>query len=314
MTLFPDFHSKILLFGEYSLLYGSMALSIPSTKFKGKLNWATDQSQQAATSPSNKALQAFGMAMAELFSKQKFGFLLDTDAFLKDVSRGLFFESNIPQGYGLGSSGAVVAAVTDAYGKGLKNRKEHYSMAEIGSLKKDFSVMESYFHGKSSGLDPLISFLNRSILLENSESIKAVNVSSNSDGNAAVFMIDSGSPGETQPLVEFFNQQCEDKDYFEKINTELIPLNNQCIHSFFEGDITNLHIYMQKLSKFTFTYFAPMVPDSVVTVWKRGIENGDYSLKLCGSGGGGMVLGYAPDIERAKSNITEFDIEVIHTL
>lgn len=314
MKLFPDFHSKILLFGEYSLLYGSMALSIPSSRFKGKLNFVTAPSQEEKSSQSNKALHAFASAMEALFRKHQFGFQLNTDELLNDISRGLFFESNIPQGYGLGSSGAVVAAVTEAYGIGLKNRDEIYTASEIGTLKNDFSVMESYFHGKSSGLDPLISFLNRPILLESSDSIRTADISSNPNGKAAIFMIDSGTPGETQPLVEFFNQHCEDKTYLEKIRSELIPINNQCIHSFFAGEINDLHNWMQELSKFTYSYLEPMVPDSVVSVWKKGLESGDYSLKLCGSGGGGMILGFAPDIENAKSVLNEFNIEVIHTL
>lgn len=314
MTHFPDFYSKILLFGEYSLLYGSKALSMPSSRFKGKLCFADISAHREENKQSSKALQAFAIAMEKLFKKHQFGFHLNTNELLKDISRGLFFESNIPQGYGLGSSGAVVAAVTDAYGEGLKNRNENYTASEIGALKNDFSRMESYFHGKSSGLDPLISFLNRPILVENSESLRAIDISSNPNGTAGIFMIDSGSPGETQPLVEFFNKQCEDKDYFEKINSALIPINNKCIQTFFEGDVTALHNEMQRLSEFIYSYLQPMVPDSVVSVWEKGLETGNYSLKLCGSGGGGMILGFAPDIEKAKSVISEFDIEVIHTL
>ncbi len=36
---FPEFNSKILLFGEYSLMFGSMALSIPYSKYTGQMSF-----------------------------------------------------------------------------------------------------------------------------------------------------------------------------------------------------------------------------------------------------------------------------------
>ena len=43
----------------------------------------------------------------------------DIDAFKQDVENGMYFQSSIPQGFGVGSSGALVAAV---YGKYTKNK------------------------------------------------------------------------------------------------------------------------------------------------------------------------------------------------
>ena len=40
---------------------------------------------------------------------------LDWEALKADLDRKLYFDSNIPQGYGVGSSGALVAAFYDRY-------------------------------------------------------------------------------------------------------------------------------------------------------------------------------------------------------
>ena len=36
-------------------------------------------------------------------------------------------------------------------------------------------------------------------------------------------------------------------------------------------------------------------------MWAKGIESNDYFLKLCGSGGGGYILGFSEDFEKAIS-------------
>ena len=37
------------------------------------------------------------------------------DELKRDIDKGMYFDSSIPQGYGVGSSGALVAAVYDKY-------------------------------------------------------------------------------------------------------------------------------------------------------------------------------------------------------
>ena len=42
-----------------------------------------------------------------------------------------------------------------------------------------------------------------------------------------------------------------------------------------------------------------MIPESFHQLWQKGIETNDYYLKLCGSGGGGFILGFTQDFEKA---------------
>jgi mevalonate kinase len=38
--------------------------------------------------------------------------------------------------------------------------------------------------------------------------------------------------------------------------------------------------------------FKPMIPEQFHAIWQKGIDTNDYYLKLCGSGGGGYILGF----------------------
>ena len=84
----------------------------------------------------------------------------DLEALNKDVADGMYFDSSIPQGYGVGSSGALVAAIYDKYTIEKITVLENLTREKLLKLKTIFGKMESFFHGKSSGLDPLNSYLS----------------------------------------------------------------------------------------------------------------------------------------------------------
>ena len=71
---------------------------------------------------------------------------------------------SIPTGYGVGSSGAIVAAIYEHYIRDEYEILNKTKKNRISDLIKNFSLMESFSHGKSSGLDPLNSFLKLPIL------------------------------------------------------------------------------------------------------------------------------------------------------
>ena len=55
-----------------------------------------------------------------------------------------------------------------------------------------------------------------------------------------------------------------------------------------------------------------MIPDNFKELWKKGIESEDYFLKLCGSGGGGYILGFAKDFDKAKKSLSAYNLEVVY--
>lgn len=290
----PVFNSKILLFGEYSLMKGSMALSIPYEKFSGQLKFESEKSKHFSVDYLSEYL--------DFLEVNNLGEILDLSSFRSDLGDGLYFKCNIPISYGLGSSGAIVAAIYNAYSLSKENNK-------LEELKSIFSRMESYYHGKSSGLDPLVSFLNKAILITENSNLKTIDLSKETNQNSLdMFLIDTKSSGETQPLVNWFLKKYETEDYRNKILTQLIPINNNCIVNFLAGNDNALINDLRSLSEFTFENLNPMIPASIKKIWKKGLETGNYYLKLCGSGGGGMMLGFSNNLENAKHELQDYEI------
>jgi len=155
------FYAKIMLFGEYSVICDSMALTIPYSHFTGELRLFNQEqyTNYEMAVESNRQLGKYLPFLKKLSRKKSFRVKLDLEKLAHDIDNGLYFESNIPQGYGIGSSGALVAALYDQYAlPGSKNRKIITGL-EISNLKDVFSRMEAYFHGVSSGLDPLLCYI-----------------------------------------------------------------------------------------------------------------------------------------------------------
>ena len=63
------------------------------------------------------------------------------DQLLKDVNGGMYFDSSIPQGYGVGSSGALVAALYDKYANNKITVLENLTREKLLKLKAIFSEM-----------------------------------------------------------------------------------------------------------------------------------------------------------------------------
>ena len=109
----PLFYSKILLFGEYGIIKDSKGLSIPYNFFKGALK--IDEHHTVSTHKSNQNLKRFASFLEKLQTENNELVSFDIDSLKVDVEQGLYFDSSIPQGYGVGSSGALVAAIYDKY-------------------------------------------------------------------------------------------------------------------------------------------------------------------------------------------------------
>lgn len=307
------FNSKILLFGEYSIIHNSMGLSIPFEAFEGKLTFIPEKLQGEEIKKSNESLRQFARYIRELMESDKLKFTCDIDCFEEEIEQGLVFDSSIPQGYGVGSSGALVAAIYDRYALDKIPNDKKISGQFILKLKEIFAQMESYFHGKSSGMDPLICYLNHPMLIQSKDAIDPVGIPApNEVGKGAIFLINTGKVGETQPLVNLFLDKCKEEGFAHVIKNELIPFNNNCIKAFLKGEIKELFSNLKDLSEFLLSNLSPMIPHRFRSIWKRGLETEAYYLKLCGSGGGGYILGFTEDFERAKEELKDHELKVIH--
>ena len=307
----PLFYSKILLFGEYGIIRDSKGLSIPYNFYNGALK-VSDLSD-AVSLKSNESLHRFTTYLEQLQNEQPELVSFDIERLKSDVAKGMYFDSSIPQGYGVGSSGALVAAIYDQYANHKITVLENLTREKLLVLKTVFGQMESFFHGKSSGLDPLNSYLSIPILINSKDNIEATGIPTQSaDGKGAVFLLDSGIIGETAPMVTIFMENLKDKGFRTMLKNQFTKYTDLCVENFLGGDLKSLLSNTKKLSKVVLNNFKPMIPEQFHGIWQQGIDTNDYYLKLCGSGGGGYILGFTEDLEKAKVALKDYKLEVVY--
>ena len=130
-----------------------MALTIPYSHFNGSLRFINKNhyTDLDFARNSNQQLREYYEQYIEPIAKKnglpsKFNHKL----LEKEIGDGLYFESSIPEGYGLGSSGALVAALYHRYAKnGQVSSRSSTSKTDIPQLKSDLAILESWFHGTS---------------------------------------------------------------------------------------------------------------------------------------------------------------------
>ena len=307
----PLFYSKILLFGEYGIIEDSKGLSIPYNFYNGALK--SDENPTEEAKKSNQSLVKFVAYLKQLQTDQPELVTFNIDVLQNDVNNGMYFDSSIPQGYGVGSSGALVAAIYDKYATNKITVLENLTREKLLQLKSVFSNMESFFHGKSSGLDPLNSYLSLPILINSKDNIEAAGIPSQSaTGKGAVFLLDSGIVGETAPMVNIFMENLKDQGFRKMLKSQFIKYTDSCVENFLQGDMKSLFKNTKELSKVVLSNFKPMIPEQFHQIWQNGIETNDYYLKLCGSGGGGYILGFTQDFEKAKKSLKDYKLEMVY--
>lgn len=308
------FYAKIMLFGEYSVICDSMGLTIPYTHFKGELSFINEDkyTNLEFAYESNKQLKEYANYLKDLEEQKENLFNFDLATFYKEIEQGLYFESSIPQGFGIGSSGALCAAIYDRYSCVKIPNSRHISKKEILKLKKIFAQLESHFHGVSSGIDPLNCYLKHPIIIHGKLDMEIVGIPRNKhDEKGAIFLINTGQAGMTEPLVKLFFEQCKQHSFYKLVKDEMIPFNNNCIKSLIKGETKEFFKNLRGLSKFILKNMEPMIPEAFKEVWNIGLDTSVYYLKLCGSGGGGFLLGFTEDLEKAKFELRKHNVDLI---
>ncbi len=283
--------SKVMLFGEYTVIQGAPVLAIPYPAFSAR--WE----QRGPSSPQQPLIDflRFLQQRADYADQPA----LELDRLAEDLSQGLVFDSNIPIGYGLGSSGALVAAVYDRYGP--------REAAALTLLREQLGAMEHFFHGNSSGTDPLVCYLARPLLLGEEKQLEVIDLPDRGkDDLLHFFLIDTGTPRRTGPLVERYLQKCQEAFFLRRIYGELIPAVEDAITLLLRGERDYpLLEAMHLISHYQFRYLTEMVPASLSKHWLTGLESDWFKIKLCGAGGGGFLLGVTTAVERAQEQLAD---------
>ena len=279
---FRPFHAKILLFGEHLINLGCDALSVPYPSFSGKLQPSKN------LDPRMKKFFTF-------LRGQEFDFL---DQEKLSQSPNFIFDSDIPEGYGCGSSGAIVAASYDHFKTKEESNRQH--------LKDYFSKMESYFHGVSSGTDPMISYLNKPIRFTSSGDIIVLQDLEFSLDEFALILIDSGKPREGKTFINWFMNKASDNSFRDQLNKVLIPHTLACIESLSGDQSQDFFSSFRSISHFQFHLMQKMIPQHMKTLWASGLDSQKFFLKICGAGGGGFFIALVQKDSQQKL-LSEFD-------
>lgn len=273
---FKYYPCKVLLFGEYTVLQGGSALSIPFSKFTLIKEWNANKIQTDFL----KTYLDYINTLNEFKNRISF-------QFLKDIEAGMYFKSTIPIGYGLGSSGALVAAIYTEY---ISDKK-----TDLIELKNELSILESFFHQKSSGIDPLTIYLNKTILIERDKinTVEAFKIPEN------FTLIDSTKTRNAKSAISIFQEELKDI-LFQKQLTKISELNNQIIHKLLLNQ--EIKEEMKELSFIQLKTFDKLIIEDIKIVWKKGLEEDTFYMKLCGAGMGGMYLAYKNNINCQVEN------------
>ena len=287
------YYSKVILFGEYSMIFDATALMIPLKRFSAQ--WQFPQSRnRAASLTSNQSLKRFYQYISE---NETLSYLFDLQALKKDLDEGLFLASNVPSGYGLGSSGTLVAAVYDRY---ALQKTENYLQ-----LKTLFGQMESHFHGSSSGIDPLQCYLGKPF------KITPNGVELLSDDflkkNIHICLIDTKIKSNTKPLVNHFKAQRENPGFLNRFQTEYVPCVTSCIDAMINSNKELFFNSLKRLTKGQLEFLRPMITDNTLDLFTTDYGF-NFGVKISGSGGGGYVLGFTDDVERASKLLNDFEV------
>lgn len=288
------YHSKLLLFGEHTIVKGARALAVPYTRYVAKWSFEESKNRQA----SSDSLSVF---CDYLTNKNDLLCELNTALFSEELKQGIWLDSNIPTGYGLGSSGSVCAAVYDRYGVDKVDEKNAKTLLK---LKAAFAQMESHFHGASSGTDPLICYLNEAVMMSKND-LSTILLPRLNGGKGGMFLLNTHIARKTGPLVRTFLEKCKNPAFNQLIETELAIYTDNCITAFLQKNKPALFDNLRKLSDFQYKYLQEMIPEKFRKIWKDGLTSDDYLLKLCGAGGGGFMLGFTEDFERVNLDDTE---------
>lgn len=272
MTFAPG---KVILTGEHAVVYGYPAIAVPVS-----LGVTVDITPRKGVSYCSQADldQRLWTAIREV---------------VPEYGYNVTIHSSLPLGRGMGSSAALSVALIREMAR-INNR----SM----SLEEECDVamrMEKVFHGTPSGLDHTVSAIGQAIYFhKNEQQLEWVPISL---PKIKFLVIDSGSAGSTSEMVAEVAKTIhleQTQMLLKQIGDTTIAIQN----SIEQNDIKNMarlcldnHILLQKLGVSTPTI------DLIV---QESLNMGAWGAKLSGSGGGGIVLIFGPELEKYQDHFT----------
>jgi mevalonate kinase len=302
MDLEKKYHAKLMLAGEYGVIAGSEAITIPLKLFSSRLAHLDKNTVEKKFFASVTGLRKL-VSYIEGLPRNSFFARPGISELNQLLKKDFYIESSIPEGYGVGSSGAVSALIYDQFFEG-------HSSLSLQEQHKDLATLESCFHGKSSGVDAMTCYSDQALhFLPGGEIRKVESNPVEPRGGYRFFLLDSEQVYETGPLVNYFLEQMKDPAFRERMQKEYALLIRKMIGILdqrMEGDPA---LVFRAISDFQWTNLRRMIPENVEMAWINGQVSSSYYLKLNGSGGG-FLLGIAAreSVEEVEAMLADFKI------
>lgn len=276
------YYAKLMLGGEYGVIAGSEAVTVPFRKYSARLTkWERD-TQDPVIISSVASLRRL-LTYIRSLPKNSFYAVPDTEEFEGILKKGYYIDSTILQGYGIGSSGAVSALVYDQF---FNTGKE----LTLQQQRKDLATLESCFHGKSSGVDAMTCYTESPLHFLPDGAISHIEKDPLTPrGGYRFFLLDSGQVFDTAPLVRLFLEKMQNKDFAKLIRGDYAGLIQKFIGSLNGTTDYDSALIFRAISDFQWNHFIPMIPENMKEAWINGQVSNTYYLKLNGSGGGFML-------------------------
>ena len=282
-----QYGAKLLLFGEHTVQLKGDALAVPLKILSGR--WKKNEPIII-----DERLAAFADFIS---SKSRECYLpFDTEKFANDVRSGWFFESDILEGYGVGSSGAVTAAVFDTY------KTDNIENANV--LKKVLALLESYFHGTSSGIDPLVIYTEQAVRIKKGDLALMPDFAT----PLSVFLINTNMPRSAKTYIEIFLEKYKNADFNHFIQNQFMSCVDSAIQSWLNNDAENAWRAVSQISVHQFVEFRELIPPHFLPLWLDGLKSEAFKLKLCGAGGGGYILCFGRNTEKIESVLNGYNL------
>lgn len=304
MNLQKKYHAKLMLAGEYGVILGSEAITVPLEMFHARLAHR-DQAPAGSDEKVTASVSSIRDLITYILSLPTNSFYAapNTAKFDELLKNGYYIESTIPRGYGIGSSGAVSALLYDQFFSGT-------GQLDLQQVRKDLSTIESFFHGKSSGVDPMTCYTGSPLHFLPDGAIKKVEKNPIQPGQGyRFFLLDSAELLETGPLVRIFMEKMREPAFSEVIKGDYFGLISKFIASVTGRSTADPALIFRAISDLQWNHFREMIPEHMEEPWIDGQVSNTYYLKLNGSGGGFMLgIAHQDSMEAVDQMLNAFEI------
>ena len=110
-------------------------------------------------------------------------------------------------------------------------------------------------------------------MINSRDNIESTSIpSQNADGKGAVFLLDSGSTGETAPMVQLFMEKMKHEGFRSMLKDQFIKHTDACVEDFVKGNVKSLFGNLKHLSHVVLDNFKPMIPAKfppIMAAWYR---------------------------------------------